>query len=115
VTNLADLGTHDLKLGYFLCMAVLVVLMVAMLLIDRLRGVEPVGVPGSDGRWHSLPATDASYWITMLAAGTLGTAAGDWVAEETRLGLAYGSAVLVAILIAVWFASNQYGKMTKLW
>jgi uncharacterized membrane-anchored protein len=114
-TNLADLGTHDLKLGYFLCMGLLVALMVAMMLIDRARGVEPIGVAGSDGRWRTLPATDASYWVTMLAAGTLGTAAGDWVAEETPLGLAYGSAVLVAILIAVWFVSDQYGKMTKPW
>ena len=114
-TNLADLGTHDLKLGYFLCMGLLVALMVAMLLIDRARGVKPTGVVGPDGRWCSLPATDASYWVTMLAAGTLGTAAGDWVAEETGLGLGFGSAVLVAVLIVVWFVSNQYGKMTKPW
>ena len=114
-TNLADLGTHDLKLGYFLCMGLLVALMAAMMLFDRARGVEPTGTVGPDGRWRSLPATDASYWITMLAAGTLGTAAGDWVAEETGLGLGYGSALLVAILIAVWFVSDQYGKMTKPW
>jgi len=114
-TNLADLGTHDLKLGYFLCMGLLVALMVMMLLIDRARGVEPIGVAGPDGRWRSLPATDTSYWITMLAAGTLGTAAGDWVAEETPLGLFYGSALLVGVLIAVWFVSDQYGKMTKPW
>src|ERR1700730_12640696 len=38
-TNLADLGTHDLKLGYLLCMGVLAAFMVAMLLIDRARGV----------------------------------------------------------------------------
>ncbi len=114
-TNLADLGTHDLKLGYFLCMGLLAGLMVAMLLIDRLRGVAPTGVAGPDGRWHSLPATDWSYWITMLAAGTLGTAAGDWVAEEAGLGTGYGSIVLVAVLLVVWFVSNQYGKMTKPW
>ena len=80
-TNLADLGTHDLELGYFLCMGVLVGLMVVMLLIDRARGVEPTGVVGSDGRC-SLPATDASYWVTMLAAGTLGTVAGDWLRRK---------------------------------
>jgi uncharacterized membrane-anchored protein len=114
-TNLADLGTHDLKLGYFLCMGLLVALMVVMLLIDRARGVEPTGVVGPDGRWRSLPATDASYWITMLAAGTLGTAAGDWVAEETPLGLGFGSLVLVAILLVTWFVSDQFGKMTKPW
>jgi uncharacterized membrane-anchored protein len=114
-TNLADLGTHDLKLGYFLCMGLLAALMVLMLLIDQARGVQPVGVAGPDGRWHSLPATDWSYWITMLAAGTLGTAGGDWIAEETPLGLGYGSLVLVVVLIATWFVSNQFGRMTKPW
>jgi uncharacterized membrane-anchored protein len=112
-TNLADLGTHDLELGYFLCMGVLVGLMVVMLLIDRARAVEPTGVVGSDGRWCSLPATDASYWVTMLAAGTLGTVAGDWVAEKAGLGI--GSVVLVAVLIVIWFVSDQHGKMTKSW
>ena len=114
-TNLADLGTHDLALGYLPCMAGLAALMVLMLLIDRARGVAPVGVTGPDGRWHTLPATDASYWITMLAAGTLGTAAGDWVAEATGLGLAYGSLVLVAVLLVTWFVSERFGRMTKPW
>ena len=114
-TNLADLGTHDLKLGYLLCMAALAAFMVLMLLIDRVRGVAPTGVAGPDGRWHSLPATDASYWVTMLAAGTLGTAAGDWVAEATGLGLTYGSLVLVAVLLATWLVSDRLGGMTKPW
>ena len=114
-TNLADLGTHDLKLGYFLFMGSLTALMILMMVIDHVRGVQPIGVAGPDGRWRSLPATDTSYWITMLAAGTLGTAAGDWVAEETPLGLAYGSLVLLAVLIATWFVSAQFGKMTKPW
>ena len=93
-TNLADLGTHDLKLGYFLCIGSAGRVMVAMLLIDQLRGIKPSGSAGPDGRWHSLPATDASYWITMLAAGTLGTAAGDWVAEANPawLGLRFAGA-----------------------
>jgi uncharacterized membrane-anchored protein len=114
-TNLADLGTHDLKLGYMLCMAALAGLMVVMLLIDRARGVAPVGVAGADGRWRTLPATDTSYWITMLAAGTLGTAAGDWVADETPLGLGYGSLVLVIGLVAIWFVSDRFGGMAKPW
>jgi uncharacterized membrane-anchored protein len=96
-------------------MGLLVALMVMMLLIDEMRGVKPIGIAGPDGRWRTLPATDASYWITILAAGTLGTVAGDWVAEETPLGLGWGSLVLVAVLFGVWFVSNQYGKMTKPW
>ena len=114
-TNLADLGTHDLRLGYLPCMAVLAAFMVLMLLIDRLRGVQPSGIAGPDGRWHSLPATDMNYWITMLAAGTLGTAGGDWIAEEVGLGLAYGSLVLVIVLLVTWFVSDRFGMMTKPW
>jgi uncharacterized membrane-anchored protein len=114
-TNLADLGTHDLKLGYVPFMGCLAAFMVLMVLIDKARGVQPVGVAGPDGRWHTLPATDASYWITMLAAGTLGTAAGDWVAEETPLGLFYGSLALVVALVATWFVSDSFGRMTKPW
>jgi uncharacterized membrane-anchored protein len=114
-TNLADLVTHDLKLGYLACIGFLATLMIVMLLVDRVRGVEAIGVPGPDGGWRSLPATDTTYWITMLAAGTLGTAAGDWVAEETPLGLGFGSLVLFAVLLATWFVSNQIGRMTKPW
>jgi uncharacterized membrane-anchored protein len=114
-TNLADLGTHDFKLGYFLCVGLLAAFIVMMLLIDRARGEKPVGPVAPDGRSYSLPATDTSYWITMLAAGTLGTAAGDWVAEATPLGLGYGSLVLVAALLATWFVSDRYGGMTKPW
>jgi uncharacterized membrane-anchored protein len=114
-TNLADLGTHDLKLGYILCMGALAAFMALMLLIDKARGVQLIGVAGPDGRWRSLPATDTSYWITMLAAGTLGTAAGDWVAEETGLGLADGSLLLVVVLIATWFVADRFGRMTKPW
>ena len=50
-TNLADLGTHDFKFGYFLFMGLLAALIVLMLLIDQARGVQPVGVAGPDGRW----------------------------------------------------------------
>jgi uncharacterized membrane-anchored protein len=49
----------------------------------------------------------------MLAAGTLGTVAGDWAAEKAGLGI--GSVVLVAVLIVIWFVSDQHGKMTKSW
>jgi uncharacterized membrane-anchored protein len=51
----------------------------------------------------------------MLAAGTLGTAAGDWVAEETPLGLVYGSLVLVVVLLVTWAVSDRFGRMTKPW
>jgi uncharacterized membrane-anchored protein len=89
--------------------------MLVMLLLDKARGVAPNAIAATHGRWHTLPATDASYWVTMLAAGTLGTAAGDWVADEAGFGTGFGSVVLVAILIVVWFVSDRYGRMAKPW
>jgi hypothetical protein len=59
--SLADLGTHDLKLRCFLWIGLLAALIVAMRLFVKARGAEPTGLVGADGRWRSLPATNASY------------------------------------------------------
>lgn len=114
-TNLADLATHDLKLGYITVEAALAGLMVLILVTGHARGSGRWGVSAAGGQWRNLPAADASYWIVMLAAGTLGTALGDWVADELGLGLGFGSVVLVAILGVVLLISTRYGRMAKPW
>ena len=113
-TNLADLATHDLKLGYGAVETGLAALLVVVLLADRGRG--GVAVPGTrtiGGR--NLPATDAQYWIAMLIAGTLGTATGDFAAGDLGLGLGFGSVVLGAIFAAVLPIAMQVGGMSKPW
>lgn len=90
-TNLGDLATHDLKLGYAWVIAGLAVLLLAVLASGR-----PAQVAGG------MPPTNARYWIGMLIAGTLGTAVGDALAGE--VGLVAASAVLggaVAVLFVV--------------
>jgi uncharacterized membrane-anchored protein len=114
-TNLADLATHDLKLGYVVVEIALAGLMIAVLFIDHVRGVTSRGIQTAEGQWRNLPATDASYWVVMLAAGTLGTALGDWVADVLGFGVGWGSVVLVAILGVVLLISTRYGRMTKPW
>jgi uncharacterized membrane-anchored protein len=114
-TNLADLATHDLKLGYIAVELSLAGLMVLILLLDRGRGRGASGVRVPDVEGRSLPAADTSYWIVMLLAGTLGTALGDWVADEVGLGVGYGSVALVAILGVILLVSTRYGRMTKPW
>lgn len=88
-TNLADLADHDLRLPTPAVLAGLAALMAATLLVGRHR------------RAPGLPATDARYWTAMLLAGTLGTAAGDAIADGLGLGpacaltaLALGGALL---------------------
>ena len=114
-TNLADLTTHDLKLGYVLAEAGLSSLMILLLLVDRIQGAANRDERRADGRRSDLPSTDVVYWILMLAAGTLGTVLGDWVAEELNLGVGWGSLVLAVIFAIVLLASERYGAMAKPW
>ena len=85
-TNLADLADHDLRLPLPAVLATLATLLAATLL-----GGEPRRLPG-------LPPTNARYWTAMLLAGTLGTAAGDAIADG--LGLAPAFALTALTLAA---------------
>jgi len=89
-TNLADLATHDLRIAYPRVIAGLALLMV--LLARRVGRLAGAGGP---------PATDGWYWATMLTAGTLGTAIGDFTSGEIGLGSGLGTVLLGAILAAV--------------
>ena len=111
-TNLADLMTHDLHLGYGLTLASLTALIIAVLLFVYWRDGSRTPTI-SDGR--KLPATDSAYWLAMLTAGTLGTAAGDFVADEVGLGVGYGSIVLVAAFLIVLLGAQRIGKMSLFW
>jgi uncharacterized membrane-anchored protein len=114
-TNLADFATHDLKIGYITVEIGLACLMVLVLAVDQFRGVTNKTVQAPGGRQFNLPNTDLSYWLVMLTAGTLGTALGDWVADELGLGTGVGSIALGAIFGIVLLISIRWGRMTKPW
>jgi uncharacterized membrane-anchored protein len=73
-TNLADLCTHDLKLGYGATEIGLTLLLIAFLVTDRSRGSSMSSIAQQDR--PRLPTTNGNYWLAMLTAGTLGTASG---------------------------------------
>jgi len=54
-------------------------------------------------------------WLAMLTAGTLGTAGGDFVADELGLGVGYGSLVLFAVFLIVVIGATRIGKMGLFW
>jgi uncharacterized membrane-anchored protein len=60
-----------------------------------------------------LPVTDWSYWVLMLAAGVLGTAAGDWLADA-GLGFYWASIVGAPLFAAAVWAAYHFG-LTKPW
>jgi uncharacterized membrane-anchored protein len=94
-TNLADLATHTFTWPYLrviLGVAVLQALVVWPVLSSLISaGTERTGRLATNG-W---------YWLSLLTAGTLGTAIGDWTAEELHLGTGYGTLVLGAIFAVV--------------
>src|SRR5262249_34372802 len=112
-TNLSDLGIHDFKLSYALVEPAITALLIAIVSVDVGRDRSAAGVALPDGRAWNLPATDAIYWVTLLIAGILGTASGDFTARI--LGLGYGSIILAAAYGIVLLASARFGDMSKAW
>lgn len=90
-TNLADLATHTFEWSYPSVILGLVVLqaLVVWPVLPRLQSLSP----SETGR----PATNGWYWLSLLTAGTLGTAIGDCTAEQLQLGTGYGTLLLGAI------------------
>lgn len=94
-TNLADLATHTLGLPYPKVLLGLTGLqaIVVWRVAPRLLALD-TDQPGR-------PATNGWYWLSLLTAGTLGTAMGDWVAEELHVGTGYGTLLLGVMYVLI--------------
>jgi uncharacterized membrane-anchored protein len=106
-TNLADLATHTFEWPYprvILGLAVIQALVVCPVL--------PRLISAGNNR-TGRPATNGWYWRSLLTAGTLGTAIGDWTAEELHLGTGYGTLVLGAIFAVVLAMGSRSRWTTK--
>ncbi|GAC1414002.1 MAG: membrane protein [Novosphingobium sp.] len=93
-TALADFFDRDLGIGYAGGSAVLLACVVASLAAWRLT-LGTVSVASV-----SEPRAEIFYWVTITFSQTLGTALGDWTADETPLGY-LGSAALFGALLAI--------------
>ena len=87
-TNLADLTTLDLGVPFPLVIGCLAIVLAVLAASDRRTLVAP-GVPAADG----------VFWVTMLVAGTLGTAVGDDLAFVQQLQPPAASAVMTLVLV----------------
>jgi uncharacterized membrane-anchored protein len=84
-TNLADIITHDLPLGYLLASVLL-----GVLTLIAARFTHP------DFSRSGSPRVDGAYWIAMFIAGVFGTVAGDMI--HHNIGLYTASAALCLLL-----------------
>lgn len=104
-TTIADAMTRTFALGYASGAAVLLVALALVFGAWKLSGNRLT----DSGQ---LPKNaEILYWVGILVASTLGTAFGDYMADESGIGFAGSAALLAVLLVAVAsvqrFAPNQ--------
>lgn len=105
-TTLSDLLDRTLGLGYALGASVLTTCLALTLLAWRTSS----GSLSVDDI-HSRRA-EMYYWAAVLLSNTLGTALGDFLADESGLGFA-GGAVLIGGLILVAALASRFERINK--
>ncbi len=102
-TALADFATRSLGIGYAGGSALLLFSVLAVLALwYRAEGTVSVDTV-------TTPRVEMFYWATITFSQTLGTALGDWMADDTGLGyvgaaLVFGAAL--AVIAAAYYWTN---------
>ena len=104
-TSLSDFMDRTLKFGYikssiFLFLGVLVVLLIWRLVAGKIE-FENI----------TTRRDEIFYWLTILVSNTLGTALGDFAADDLGLGF-WGGALAFAVLIGLVAAAYFYTKIS---
>jgi uncharacterized membrane-anchored protein len=104
-TTMSDYTDRTLGLGYAKGSLILIGLLISILTIWWISE-------------KSLSVTDIKtfkpemfYWLTILFSNTLGTALGDYLADDSGLGFA-GSAILIGATILLVVAAKYYTKIS---
>jgi len=99
-TTMADFADRSLGIGYAggtsLLLASVLIVLGLWYWSERTVSVDTVNTP----------KVEAFYWATITLSQTLGTALGDWMADDTGLGYVGGAAVFavgLALLAAAYF------------
>jgi uncharacterized membrane-anchored protein len=107
-TTMADLADRSEGLGYAWGSALLLALVLVSLgAWYWSAGSVAVGTVSS-------PKTEIFYWVTIMFSQTLGTALGDWAADDAGLGYLGGVAVFGGALLVV-AALHYLTKIPKPW
>jgi uncharacterized membrane-anchored protein len=110
-TTLADFVDRSLGIGYLGGASILFVLVLASLALwYRVCGSVSVDTVTS-------PKVELFYWTTILFSQTLGTALGDWLADDTGLGYEGGALVFAAglALIVLAFFFSKVSRTLLFW
>jgi uncharacterized membrane-anchored protein len=104
---MSDYMDRTLGLGYAYGAAILVVILLSLLALWRLT-VGNVEVSNIRTR-----RAEMFYWITILFSNTLGTALGDFLADNSGLGF-FGSWLVITGILAVIMAATYYTRISRI-
>lgn len=112
-TTLADYVTRSIGIGYAGGSALLFTLLLASLFVWY-RTLGSVSVDTV-----SEPKAEMFYWMTIMFSQTLGTALGDWTADDVGLGLGYSGAAIVfgtmLVIIAAMYFWTKISRTAMFW
>jgi uncharacterized membrane-anchored protein len=110
-TTLADFVDRSLGIGYVGGSSLLFALVILVLAVWwwTLGSVSVDTV--------STPKAEMFYWATIMFSQTLGTALGDWMADDTGLGFGGGALVFAAALavLAVAYYRTSLSRVVLFW
>jgi uncharacterized membrane-anchored protein len=108
---MADFADRSLGIGYAGGSAVLLALVLGTLALWRAsEGSVSVATVAT-------PKVEIFYWATITFSQTLGTALGDWMADNTGLGYAGGALVFGAALaiLAILYFWTDFSRVALFW
>lgn len=105
-TTLADFADRSLGIGYAGGSTLLLVLLLGSFAAWR----RDIGRIASDR--IDTPRAEAYYWVTIMFSQTLGTALGDWTADDAGLGYG-GSALLFSGLLALLYVAYRVTRAPR--
>ncbi|WDM58382.1 hypothetical protein K4A76_18295 [Pseudomonas sp. NEEL19] len=103
-TTMSDFMDRTLGLGYATGSALLIGILLLTFLAWRLSG-NPLDVTRIKNR-----SAELFYWVAILFSNTLGTALGDYLADDSGLGFA-GGALLIGSAIALVVVARYWTRI----
>jgi uncharacterized membrane-anchored protein len=110
-TTMADFFDRSLGIGYTGGSTILLVMLISTLALWYWSmgsiSVETV----------STPKVEAFYWAAITISQTLGTALGDWLADDTSLGYSGGALVFLAAIavVALLYYRTKTSRVGLFW
>lgn len=110
-TTISDLLDRTLGLGYALGSTILATCLALVLLAWR-RSEKSISVSNINSR-----KAETFYWTAVLFSNTLGTALGDFLADDSGLGFTGGAALIGTLILVTALASRirSVNKVILFW